>query len=407
MRIRAVRAMAVQERVLWARSVEKTVSLRAFTHAPASVTALPRPRGPRTGPANGPGSVLVEIVADDGIFGIGIGGGGWPGALVVQEYLTPLLLDEDPHDTEHLWERMYRSTARYGQAGIALMAISGVDLALWDLKAKAMGQPVYQLLGGRAREAVPVYATVRDPQWAQAQGFVGIKLGGPFGPEDGREGQRGNEEAVAAIRELVGPDMDIMIDCSSTWGVAYTLEMARILAPYRIAFIEEPVGPEDVDGYATLRRRIGSTLIAGGEHAYTRYGARRLLERGAVDILQPDIRWTGGLSETLKICDLAAAHNVPIMPHRGGMAWALHLILARPDCPLAEGLTLTDEEAACSLFDGEPVPREGLLSVGDAPGFGLTMRAGPDGQRRLEELCEPAPWMDMRQSCTKDAFSHE
>lgn len=321
-----------------------------------------------------PGSVLVEIQTDEGLVGLGLGGGGWPGAFAVEKYLSPLLLEQDPLEIERLWEMMYRATVRYGQAGIVLMAISGIDLALWDLKGKALGQPVWKLLGGKVRESVPVYATVRDPVWAQARGFCGVKLGFPYGPPDGREGMRKNEAFVAATRERVGPDMDLMIDCARTWNVAYTLEMARILAPYRVAFIEEPVAPQDVKGYARLRRNVGSTLIAGGEHAYTRYAAGQLLERGALDIIQPDIRWTGGLSEVIKICDLASAHDVPVIPHRGGMAWSLHLIMARSNCPLAEGLVLTEEEATYSIFAGEPVPLDGHLDVSDAPGFGLTLR---------------------------------
>ncbi|MBC7236364.1 MAG: hypothetical protein H5T69_11015, partial [Chloroflexi bacterium] len=201
MRIIAIQATAVQERVLWARQVERLVGLRSFSR----VQGLPWPSAPRTGPAFGPGSVLVEIEAEDGLRGFGLGGGGWPGAIVVQEYLAPLLIGQDPCDTEGLWERMYRATARYGQAGIALMAISGVDLALWDIKARVLGQPVYRLLGGGAARPVPVYATSRDPQWAREQGFCGIKLGSPFGPAEGREGMHGNEEAVATIRERVGP----------------------------------------------------------------------------------------------------------------------------------------------------------------------------------------------------------
>jgi len=126
-----------------------------------------------------PGSVLVEVETDEGLVGLGLGGGGWPGAFVVEKYLSPLLLKQNPLETEHLWERIYRATVRYGQTGIVLMAISGIDLALWDLKGKALGQPVWKLLGGKARESVPVYATVRDPVWAQAQGFCGVKLGSP------------------------------------------------------------------------------------------------------------------------------------------------------------------------------------------------------------------------------------
>ncbi len=369
MRITAVRATLLQERVLWARSVEKLVSI-----------APPGDRQARPGTPT-PGSVLVQVEADDGLVGLGLGGGGWPGAFVVDKYLSPLLLGENPLDIERLWERMYRATLRYGQAGIVIMAISGIDLALWDLKGKALGQPVWQLLGGKARDRVGVYATMRDAAWAQAMGFCGVKFGSPYGPADGREGMRKNEAFIADVRERVGSEMELMIDCVGQWDVAYTLEMARILAPYRIAFIEEPVPPHDIEGYARLRRSISSTLIAGGEHAYTRYAARQLLEQGALDIIQPDIRWTGGLSEVLKICDLAAAHNIPVMPHRGGMAWSLHLIMARPECSLAEGLVLTPQEAEYSAFDGEPVPVGGCLSVSDAPGFGLSLR--PEALDRL------------------------
>jgi L-rhamnonate dehydratase len=183
-----------------------------------------------------------------------------------------------------------------------------------------------------------------------------------------------NEAAIAAARERVGPDFDLMIDCARTWDVEYTIQMARMLEPYRVRFIEEPIMSHDVEGYLRLRNSIHSTLIACGEHVFTRYAVRPLLEKGAVDILQPDIRWTGGLSEVLKICDLAAAHGIPVMPHRGAMVWSLHAIIARPECSLAEGLALTRQEAEHSVFSGEPVPQEGLIGVSDAPGFGLTLQ---------------------------------
>jgi len=366
MRIRAIRVTLLKERVLWAREVETIVTIRSLE--PGAGPPLHNKRMPW------PGSVLVEIETNEGAVGVGLGGGGWPGAFCVEHYMTPLLLDENPLDTERLWETMYRATYRHGQAGIMLMAISAVDLALWDLKGRVLGQPVWQLLGGKARERVPVYATVRDAAWAQAQGFSGVKLGGPYGPKDGREGMHRNVAAIAGLRERVGPDFDLMIDCVGGWTVEYTIEMARQLAPYRIMFIEEPLLSHDVDGYARLRRVIDSTLIACGEHVYTHYNVRPLLQAGAVDILQPDVRWTGGLSELIKIVDLAAAYDIPVMPHRGGMAWSLHAIIARPECPLAEGLVLTEEEASYSLFSGEPVPQQGTLGVSDAPGFGLSMQ---------------------------------
>ena len=371
MLIKSVRATLLKERVLWAREVEHTVSMRRQ----AQRLPIQRVSGPRLPMRQGPplGSVLVEIETDEGTVGVGLGGGGMPGVLIVQTLLEPLLTGQDPLDIEGLWESMYRATFRYGQAGIVLMAMSGVDLALWDLKGRIAGQAVWQLLGGKVRDRIPVYATIRDPLWAKTLGCSGIKLGGPFGPADGQEGMIKNESHVASLRESVGPDFDIMIDCARTWDVDYTIKMAGILAPYHIRFIEEPILSTDIDGYVEMRRSIDSTLICCGEHAYTRHANRTLLEREAVDIIQPDIRWTGGLSETLKICDLAAEHEIPVMPHRGGMAWSLHLIMARPECILAEGLVLTQEEAEYSVFSGEPVPEQGYLTVSDRPGFGLTL----------------------------------
>lgn len=362
MHIAAIKATLLRERVLWARAVEGIVTIRSGDRSTRQ-RAMPWP-----------GSVLVEIETDEGPTGVGLGGGGLAGIAAIDHYLKPLLIGENPLDIEGLWDLMYTASYRYGQAGLMLMAISAIDLALWDLKARYMNQPVWQFLGGKIRERVPVYATIREPVWAKAQGFSGVKLGGPYGPADGPEGIRKNEAVIAGIRERVGLDFDIMLDCARTWDIDYTIQMARVLAPYHIKFIEEPILSQDVEGYCRLRRSINTTLIACGEHVYTRYAAEALLKAGAVDIIQPDIRWTGGLSETIKICDLAAAADIPVMPHRGGMAWALHLTMAHPACTAAEGLVLTAEEAQYSVFDGEPVPEQGTLSISESPGFGLTLQ---------------------------------
>jgi len=363
MRITDIKATVTRDRVFWAREIEPIVTMRR-----------PEDRPGRSGPpVPQPGSILVEVTTDEGLVGVGLGGGGVAGQIIVQTFLKPLLIGQEADNIEALWERMYLATVRYGQAGIVPMAMSGVDLALWDIRGKALDQPVWRLIGGCMPQQIPVYATIRDASWAQSQGFSGVKLGGPYGPRDGRDGMKKNEAFVAQIRDCVGADMDIMIDCARTWTVEYALEMMRRLAPYRITFVEEPVQVDDIEGYATLRRMVDTTQIAGGEHAYTRHAARRLLERGALDIIQPDIRWTGGLTEVLKICDLAAAFGIPVMPHRGGMAWALPVIVARDECSVAEGMILTQQEAEYSCFEGEPVPHDGMLSVSNEPGFGVTL----------------------------------
>ncbi len=361
MLITDIRTTVLLERALWGRPEAHS------THIGDDRT---REVGPGYTPRT-PGSVLVEIETDEGLVGLGLGGGGQPGAHVIEHYLEPLLVGQDSAQIQVLWERMYRATLRYGQAGIVLMAISGIDLALWDLRGKRAGKPVYDILGGKRKERVPVYVTNRDPSWAREQGFAGIKFGAPYGPLDGREGMRKNEKYIASARERVGPRVDLMIDCSCTWNVKYAMEMAHILAPYGLAFIEEPLPPHNLAGYRRLRRKIDSTRIATGEHFYTRYAFRHLLEAEGADIIQPDIRWTGGLSELLQIHDLAMEYDIPIMPHRGGMAWSLHFILAHENCPLAEGLTLMEEETALSIFAGEPVPTDGCLTASDDPGFGL------------------------------------
>ncbi|MGM0400843.1 MAG: enolase C-terminal domain-like protein [Chloroflexota bacterium] len=373
MLITDVQTTVLLERALWSRPEAHSTRIADDDRT--------REVGPGYKPRT-PGSVLIEIETDEGLLGLGLGGGGWPGAYAIEHYLKPLLVGQDPTQVQALWERMYRATLRYGQAGIVLMAMSGIDLALWDLRGKQVDKPVYDILGGRRKEPVPVYVTNREPSWAREQGFAGLKFGAPYGPLDGREGIRKNEAFIASARKQVGPDVDLMIDCSCTWDVKYTVEMAHILAPYGLAFIEEPLLPHNIDGYRELRREIDSTRIATGEHFFTHHAFRPLLEAEGADIIQPDIRWTGGLSELLHIHDLATEYDIPIMPHRGGMAWSLHFILSHENCPLAEGLTLTEQEAAQSIFAGEPLPTDGYLTVQDAPGFGLDLV-----EERLSELC--------------------
>lgn len=285
-----------------------------------------------------PGKVpgfTVEIATDKGVKGYGSGGSG--GGAIVEGHLTKLLLGEDPFDIEKLWDIQWRSTMHYGRMGVTMNAISGVDLALWDLIGNALGMPVYKLLGGRTKDRIPAYCTGNDIEQHVEFGFRRLKLAMPHGPADGREGMRRNEEVVKRARAALGPDGEIMLDCWMAWTERYTLEMAALLEPHRIYWMEEVLQPHDYAGFGRLRKAIRSTRIVTGEHEYGRYGFRNLLEHESAEIWQPDLHWCGGLTEARKISALAAAYDIPVIPHGGGTAQdGLHFIMATSNSPWAE-----------------------------------------------------------------------
>jgi L-alanine-DL-glutamate epimerase-like enolase superfamily enzyme len=284
-----------------------------------------------------PGKVspfTVEITTDKGITGYGNGGPG--GGTVVVEHLAKLLMNQDPFDTERIWDICWRSTMHYGRMGVTMNAISGVDLALWDIIGKALNEPVYRLIGGEVKPRVPAYCTGNDIDQHIAAGFTRLKLAIPYGPADGRDGMKKNAELVRRTREALGPDGDIMLDCWMAWTERYTVEMAQMLEPYRVYWIEEVLQPHDYAGFGRLNSGIKSTRIATGEHEYGRYGFRYLLEHNGASIWQPDITWCGGLTELRRIGALAAAYDIPVIPHGGGLNGAIHWIIANVNAPWAE-----------------------------------------------------------------------
>jgi L-rhamnonate dehydratase len=276
----------------------------------------------------------VEIATDKGLKGYGSGGPG--GGVVVEEHLTKLLLGRDPFDVERTWDILWRSTMSYGRMGIAMHAISGVDLALWDLIGKALDRPVYKLIGGETKARIPAYCTANDIEQHIEFGFKRLKLAVPHGPADGREGMKKNEVLVKRTRGLLGPDGDIMLDCWMSWTERYAIEMAEMLAPYRIYWMEECLPPHDYAGFGRLHAQIKSTRIATGEHEYGRYGFRYLVEHNAADIWQPDIHWCGGLTELRRIAALASVYDTPVIPHVGGSQDCVHFIMATTNAPWAE-----------------------------------------------------------------------
>jgi L-rhamnonate dehydratase len=276
----------------------------------------------------------VEITTDKGITGYGEGGAG--GGPIVMGHLAPLMMGRDPFDIERNWDINWRVTESYGQEGVTMNAISGFDNACWDIIGKALGVPVYVLLGGDAKPRIPAYCTGNDIEQHVEFGYKRLKVAMPYGPISGEEGKRGNVELVARARKAVGPDGDVMCDCWMSWDEQYTIEMCKLLEPYRVKWVEEVLPPYDFEGFGRLRRKITSTQIATGEHVYGRYGFAKLLKADGASIWQPDVTWCGGMSELRKIGALADAFDIPVIPHNGGANGAVHWSISHVNAPWSE-----------------------------------------------------------------------
>ena len=337
--------------------------------------------------------LIVEVETDDGLVGRGTGGAARGNALhTILTHLKPILIGESPFDVELLWERMYRRTVKFGRKGMAVEAISGVDIALWDLMGKALRQPVYNLVGGRTRDRIRLYASKLYPlkdldQFAEEarafvrQGFTAMKLRFVHGPRSGPSGMRENLELVKVVRDAIGPDVELAADVHMGWDVSYSVRMIRRFedAGLDLAWIEEPVMPDDIDGYAAIAKAV-DTPIAGGEHEFTRYGFKDLIERQAVDIVQLDVNRAGGITESLKIWALAAAYNLPVIPHAGQMH-NYHLVMSHMNSPMAEYFPppvdgCDSNDSFWDIFDGEPEAQDGYIYLGDQPGLGLSLKPG-------------------------------
>jgi L-rhamnonate dehydratase len=324
------------------------------------------------------GTLVVEIEADDGTVGFAVTTAGEPGAYIVEKHLARFLEGSRVTDIERIWDQMYKSTIFYGRRGLVLNAISAVDLALYDLLGKLRQEPVYALLGGKVRDELTMYATGARPDIAKELGFVGGKLPLHRAPSEGVEGLRETVATIADMREKVGDDFWLMLDCWMSLDVDYALRLANALAPYGLKWLEEALIPDDYWGYAELRRRApAGMLISTGEHEATRWGFRQLLEMGCADILQPDVNWCGGITELIKISALADAHGALIVPH-GSSVYSYHFVITRTNSPFSEFLMMhpTAEEIVpmfSPILLGEPVPVNGRIDVPDTPGFGVEL----------------------------------
>lgn len=325
-------------------------------------------------------AVYVQIDTDDGPSGLF--GPIFPEtAAIISKKLTPHLVGVDPLASERIWDVLYRQD-RHARKGYEMMAISAVDCALWDLRGKVFGLPIYRLLGGPTRQHVDCYASMlsysHDPglvreraQMVVEQGFKAQKWFFRHGPSDGREGMEKNVALARAVREAVGPTIDIMFDCWMGWDLSYTVAMLERIAEFRPRWLEEPVPPDRIGDFAAIRR-ASRVPIATGEHEYTRWGFLQLLQAEGVDVIQADPDWCGGISELVKICTLASAYGRHVIPHGHSILPALNVIAAQSPatCPMAEFLIL--HQPAKQHFQTQVTqPENGVIPLPTQPGLGI------------------------------------
>ena len=330
--------------------------------------------------------LTCEITADEG--SVGIGNAALAPSLVkkaIDEHYSSLVVGEDPFDYAYIWEKMYRRTHAWGRKGIGMVAISAIDIAIWDLIGKLSKKPVFKLLGGRTKEKIPVYysklyaGTIKDMQdeasEALKSGYTAFKTRFGYGPKDGMSGIRENLKRVAAVREVIGYDHDLMVEAYMGWNLDYTRRIIPKLVDYEPRWLEEPVIADDLHGYKELNK--GPIPISGGEHEFSLLGCAQLLQEKAVSVLQYDTNRVGGITAAAKINAVAEAHQIPVIPHAGQMH-NYHLTMSNFNCPISEYFPVFDVEVGNELFyyifEGDPDAKDGFLDLDDKlPGLGISI----------------------------------
>jgi len=330
-------------------------------------------------------TTFVKISTDEGIYGIGeckVVLAPQVTSLIIQELLKPILIGKDPFDVDAIWEYMYGLMKYRGQVkGFMLEAISGVDIALWDIIGKATNKPVHKLLGGCFRDRIDAYAS--SILWGKTEDVVetALKL-----VEDGHKaiklkGGRGVQkdvENIKAIRQAIGNDVELMLDANCAYDFPTALKLGRKLERYDIYWFEEPISPEQIDDYVRLTKAL-DVPIATGENEFTRWGFRDIITKRAADIIMPDIGRAGGISECKKIASMANAFGILYSPHTGVVgagikAASIHLSAAIPNFLTYEYFwesnPLTDEILV------EPIEKfeRGYIKVPDKPGLGIEIK---------------------------------
>ena len=340
--------------------------------------------------------VIIKVYTDEGIIGYGeVDSAPWVVKAIIDspishrlcQGLGQAIIGEDPFEIDVIWEKMFLSSIFYGRRGAAIQAMSGIDIALWDIMGKALGLPIYKLLGGAHRQKVRAYGSTLMPytpaeaaaeamKWKQ-QGFTALKMGwGGF-----ELSPRESVKLVEAARNAIGDEMDLMLDIGFIPSPEYPVTSAsrlllinelRQFNPY---WIEEPVYPDDYDGYKMLSER-SDLRIAGGENESTRFGFKQLIEYCNLAILQPDITRCGGLTEARKIGAMAAAHHTTVIPHAWSsgivIAASLHFIASQPNSNLLE-YCVWDTPIRREMLQKDFIVQDGYVDVPQGPGLGITL----------------------------------
>jgi L-rhamnonate dehydratase len=342
------------------------------------------PENARKGPSQARGSRItdtyVEVESDEGHKGI-FGPIFEETAPVLLKKVAPHVVGQDPLAFERIWDVMYRQD-RHARKGYEMIAVSAIDCALWDLRGKILGLPVYRMLGGPTRERVECYASMlghsHDPGLVRERakkmvedGYKAQKWFFRYGPSDGLEGMEKNVALIRTVREAVGSNVEIMVDCFMGGDATYVIRLLERIAEFRPRWLEEPVPPDRIADFAAIKRST-NVPIATGEHEYTRWGFLQLLQANAVDVIQSDPDWCGGISELVKICTLASAFGKHVVPHGHSVHAAVNVIAAQSPavCPMAEYLLRAN--VSKQHFRKHPMrPERGSIALPTEPGLGL------------------------------------
>ncbi|MBT6203958.1 MAG: enolase C-terminal domain-like protein [Alphaproteobacteria bacterium] len=322
--------------------------------------------------------VLCLAFAEDGTWGMGVTGLAGPVVPLINDFFAPLVAGENVMATERIWDLMFRQSSLHGVGGVTSYAISAIDLALWDLKGKLLGRPVYELMGGPVRDKIHCYATGYEIDWYLECGFEAVKLPCPLGEALGSQAIDVTEKLVSETRAKIGDHRELMLDCWTVSEVDHMVRLAERMRPYGLKWLEDYLYPEDFEGFEEMRRRVPWQTLATGERWFTHLPFGQAAAKRTVDIFQPDVRWVGGITACQKIGHMAEGAGLQVSLHGGvndafgqhacyampSNTWGEIFIDSAPGVPLEEGWRPTP---------GMAVPINGTLVPSDAPGFGIEL----------------------------------